>query len=574
MSKLSIEQKTIRELLTDKRSNFLIPDYQRPYAWTEDECDTLWDDLFAFCFPDFDYTKFDRDSEYFLGPIVTYQNKQNKLEIIDGQQRLTTILLLLRAFYDKFELMRDEQSKSLRHNISMCVWKFDEFDRPDLQQLKIDSEVASDEDKQTFLDILRTGKAEGSKSNYAKNFCYFQQRLEDLLHHYPTFIVYFATRILNNVILLPIEAESQDTALRIFSTLNDRGLPLSDADIFKSKLYGFYSDHGHKEDFINRWKALENLTKEVFPNARSGPMVELFTQYMYYKRAKNGIVGTSTPALRVFFEGGNNYQLLRSDEIMPDLEALAHFWKRLMLHDGLSEKLQKQLFVLKYAPNSMWTYLTSVYFFACRDASNQIEDSKMEQFFDKITAFIFAYTLLRTTVSALRAPIYPEMNALVKTKEITFAKNKFNRTKLENAFANFTFSNSRPITRSLLTWWAMRNPLQQVLDPENPFDIEHIYAARRKEVNPLKIKSNFESLGNKSILERRINIRASDYRFEDKIKIYLGTSGEYKTKIAELRALASQPKPHFTEEDIEQRTRTIVSGFMDYLAENQLLSDD
>ena len=88
MSKLSIEQKTIRELLTDKRSNFLIPDYQRPYAWTEDECDTLWDDLFAFCFPDFDYTKFDRDSEYFLGPIVTYQNKQNKLEIIDGQQRL------------------------------------------------------------------------------------------------------------------------------------------------------------------------------------------------------------------------------------------------------------------------------------------------------------------------------------------------------------------------------------------------------------------------------------------------------------------------------------------------------
>ena len=41
MSKLSIEQKTIRELLTDKRSNFLIPDYQRPYAWTEDECDTL-----------------------------------------------------------------------------------------------------------------------------------------------------------------------------------------------------------------------------------------------------------------------------------------------------------------------------------------------------------------------------------------------------------------------------------------------------------------------------------------------------------------------------------------------------
>ena len=51
---------------------------------------------------------------------------------------------------------------------------------------------------------------------------------------WPTYIALLAARILNNVILLPIEAESQDTALRIFSTLNDRGLPLADADIFKS----------------------------------------------------------------------------------------------------------------------------------------------------------------------------------------------------------------------------------------------------------------------------------------------------------------------------------------------------
>lgn len=45
MSKLNIDQKTIRELLTDKHADFLIPDYQRPYAWGEDECSTLWDDL-------------------------------------------------------------------------------------------------------------------------------------------------------------------------------------------------------------------------------------------------------------------------------------------------------------------------------------------------------------------------------------------------------------------------------------------------------------------------------------------------------------------------------------------------
>lgn len=51
MSKLNIDQKTIKLLLTDKHSDFLIPDYQRPYAWGEDECATLWDDLFTFAFP-------------------------------------------------------------------------------------------------------------------------------------------------------------------------------------------------------------------------------------------------------------------------------------------------------------------------------------------------------------------------------------------------------------------------------------------------------------------------------------------------------------------------------------------
>ena len=107
MSRLSIDQKTIKELLTDKRSDFLIPDYQRPYAWSEDECSTLWDDLFTFAIPNGDCEAFDTSSEYFLGPIVTFKNENEKLEIIDGQQRLTTIMLLLRAFYDKFGSMKD-----------------------------------------------------------------------------------------------------------------------------------------------------------------------------------------------------------------------------------------------------------------------------------------------------------------------------------------------------------------------------------------------------------------------------------------------------------------------------------
>ena len=55
---------------------------------------TLWDDIFSFAIPDEGKTEFDSNSEYFLGPIVTFRN-EDKLEVIDGQQRLTTLMLLL-----------------------------------------------------------------------------------------------------------------------------------------------------------------------------------------------------------------------------------------------------------------------------------------------------------------------------------------------------------------------------------------------------------------------------------------------------------------------------------------------
>lgn len=108
MSKLNVDQKNIYELLSDRKADYIIPDYQRPYAWDEDNCQTLWDDIFSFAIPDNDATKFDTSDEYFLGSIVTFENDKKQQEVIDGQQRLTTFMLLLRAFYDRFTQMQDQ----------------------------------------------------------------------------------------------------------------------------------------------------------------------------------------------------------------------------------------------------------------------------------------------------------------------------------------------------------------------------------------------------------------------------------------------------------------------------------
>lgn len=579
MSKLNIDQKTISNLFSDKRADFLIPDYQRPYAWTRDECETLWDDLKSFAFPNDTSADFDSENdEYFLGPIVTFKNSDGKQEIIDGQQRLTTVMLLLRAFYSKFETAQDDEIVETRKLIARCIWKTDEVGRPVFDRLKIDSEVASDDDTDEFLTILETGKAdEKMRSRYADTFRFFSEKIIDFIDKTPMWTYYFPLRILNNVIMLPIEAESQDTALRIFSTLNDRGLPLSDADIFKSQFYKFYSQRGEKDAFIARWKVLEEGANATFHPMRGTPMDELFTRYMYYRRAKKGIKDTTTASLRDFFSA-DAYAILKEEGTLADLEALLAFWQAVDAQQGFSDRVLRRLFVLNYAPNGMWTYLVSVWFLANRDGDGRLDEGAFYDFLNLITGFIFAYAIERPGVNALRAPVYPEMVSIVRREPVTFSNRRFGAREIAERFHAYEFTNGRPVTKSILAWWAFNDPAQPLMDIDTSIEIEHIYARKRAEVTPLRDRRNLESLGNKALLEKRVNIRAADYKFTDKKKFYTGfTDGNGKertgTEIAELRRLAAE-RGDFTETDIEERTDEIIATFVGFLDSCGLIAEE
>lgn len=578
MSKLNVDQKTIMLLFSDKKSDFLIPDYQRPYAWEEGQCQTLWDDIFAFAFPDNNCDKFDSNEEYFLGSIVTFENERNKKEVIDGQQRLTTLMLLLRAFYAKFGNMQDENSKSTRERIAQCLWKTNEFGQANLNVLKIDSEVATDNDKDEFLEILKTGIVnKDQKSNYAKNYRFFQEKIDTFLSEYPCYFAYLPARILGNCILLPIDAESQDTALRIFSTLNDRGLPLSDADIFKAQFYKHYSTKNQKDNFIEQWKELEEITSRIFKPLNGTPMDELFTRYMYFVRAKQGIKSSTTEALRKFYEK-DTYAILKQDETLANLKILVDFWHDVYNQnaDRFSPNILRKLFILNYAPNGMWTYFLSVYFLQNKKENEILEDSKLDEFLKKIIGFVWGFSFINPGVNALRTPVYAEMINVVTNKAVTFSEHKFDETTLRTAINNFEFKNGRPITRSMLTWWAFIDNNQSIPTLSTIFDIEHIFARKRQENDKTLINAkNIEALGNKSLLEDKINIRASDYRFNDKVKYYKGFTndkGQKKdgTVIEELKKMSTS-NLDFTEKDIEERNKLIIDSFIKFLSENNLL---
>lgn len=578
MSKLNVDQKTIMLLFSDKKSDFLIPDYQRPYAWEDSQCQTLWDDIFTFAFPDNNYEKFEKNEEYFLGSIVTFENENNKKEVIDGQQRLTTLMLLLRAFYAKFGNMQDDNSKSTRDRIAQCLWKTDEFGKADLNVLKIDSEVATDNDKDEFLDILKTGiVSKEQKSNYAKNYIFFQQKIDDFLREFPSYFAYLPARILGNCILLPIEAESQDTALRIFSTLNNRGLPLSDADIFKAQFYKHYSTKNQKDVFIEKWKELEEISGKIFRPLNGIPMDELFTRYMYFIRSKQGIKSSTTEALRKFYEK-SKYAILKQDETLPNLKILVDFWNDVYTQNSerFPPNVLRKLFILNYAPNGMWTYFLSVYFLHKKNANDQLEENKLDDFLNKIIAFVWGFTFVNPGVNALRTPVYAEMINVVTNKDVNFDEHKFEENTLRTAINNFEFKNGRPITRSMLTWWAFNNDNQFIPTLNTNFDIEHIFARKRQENDKtLTNTKNLEAMGNKVLLEDKINIRAADYRFSDKVKYYEGFTndkGQHKagTIISELVNLATN-NTDFTEQDITKRTEEITNQFINYLKQNHLI---
>lgn len=128
----------------------------------------------------------------------------------------------------------------------------------------------------------------------------------------------------------------------------------------------------------------------------------------------------------------------------------------------------------------------------------------------------------------------------------------------------------------MLVWWMFQNSNQCLLSLDTSIEIEHIFAKNRQnKEGSLSDARKLEQIGNKVILEKRINIRASDYRFADKIKYYQGfTNGRNQvregTKNAELLDL-SNTQADFTEINIDNRNITILDAFIDFIKQNGLM---
>jgi uncharacterized protein with ParB-like and HNH nuclease domain len=566
MSKLHVDQKSVKNILSEKSSLYLIPEYQRPYEWDEDKCRILWDDILEFAMPDNNPDNFDGKEEYFLGSIVTFKN-ESFLEVIDGQQRITTLLLLLRAVYKKLEPAKEELSLEVKRQIEPCIWQTDEFSKPDKEKIRIDTKVATDKDRNAFIQILKTGNIIG-KDIYSRNYQYFIDWIDEYALTYPIAFYKICVRILNNCILLPIECESQDVALRIFTTLNDRGMPLSDSDIFKAQLYKYYSSENKQDFFIGKWQELSEICDNIAKSNKSNQNVvdEIFTLYMYWRRAKDGIKDTTVPGLRKYFEQ-NKYEKLKRSQTVEDVIALSDFWRILSDKEidnpmGVSEETLKYVHCLEYFPNAFWKYNLTIFFFANKDNDNKLEEIDFCEFVKKTLAFCYISYIINPTISKLKNISIPAF-VDIANKQL-FKYQPFDKQDFSRGFHSI-YTQTKLMIKPMLLWEAYQNPEQSIISKSTKLEIEHILSKNwksgsYKEWNRSEAEEYLEKIGNKILLDKKTNIQAGDGFFGiKKERWYINSAIKVVNKLA-----TEYSHDEWIKEDIENRENRLLSEFVTF----------
>jgi len=538
-----------------KKKKFIIPDYQRPYKWDFEKCETLWNDVINF------YTERKATDEYFLGTIVTCKvenTNESDIEIIDGQQRITSFFLLLRAFYFKLEKMTaDDNINGLKRQIEPCIWDVDEISLKvkDRKQIHIHSKVATESDNDTFHAIIEEGITNtGDKDLYSLNYQFFLKKCEEYARDNPTHWQPLCVMILEKCIVLPIDCENVDTALTIFSTLNDRGMPLSDSDIFKAQIYRRKKSDEEKQNFTVKWKELTEIAEDA-----SISLNELFRFYTHKLRAENKDKSKEI-GLRKFY-GLNNYNRLEENSLMENLAILVDFWftvnskeSKFKDEEKINLESKKYLHCLEHYPNEFWKYITTVYVFKNVDKSDFIETFPV--FLKNITAFLYAKFIEKPTVNAIKDDIYQGcIDIFNENFKFSMQLGESFKQQLSNA-TNFK------VAKGLILLHAYLNPNQKNLIPEK-FEIEHIFPRNWQDTNYNGWERKdadiyLEKFGNKVAIEKKVNIRAGNNYFGKKKTKYKDSD------ISNIIILSNYPSNDWLKDDIEKRELTFIDDLYSF----------
>ncbi|WP_298499798.1 DUF262 domain-containing protein [uncultured Algibacter sp.] len=565
MADLHVSKKNISKLFSEMQNRrFVIPDFQRPYKWNIEKCETLWDDI-----ENFTNTDAKKGSDYFLGTIVSYTNDDNNQEIIDGQQRITSFFLLLRSFYKKLEAMpEDDDVKGLKNQLAPCIWDINPISQKvsDMSKIHIESLVATEEDNDTFHKILETGNVnEFATDNYSNNYRFFKERCDQYASTNPLQWKELCVTILQKCIILPIECDTPETALTIFSTLNDRGMPLSDSDIFKAQIYRSKNTSDKRKEFTEIWKELSQVCKQG-----NLSIDDVFRYYSHVLRGRKQDKSKEV-GLRKFY-AEDTYQKLKESTLVPEIMTLANFWryvnKNIIPNDDvsyyISNESRKYLHCLSRYPNDFWKYIVSTFFI--NNLKSESFDTDFIILLKKLIASLFVKFIHAPTVNAIKDDTYQACINISQGNLFNFRIN-WNEDLL---IQDIDGHHSSRISRALLLLHAYLNRKQVDLIPKT-FDIEHIFPKKWQNTNYNGWNQEdaweyLDRLGNKIVLEKKLNIQAGNGYFGVK-------KAKYElSKIAVIKELAAISQNDWVKNDIEKRESKFISDLIFFFKEQLSIS--
>lgn len=523
MAKIESEDSYLQDILKDKLY-YQIPIYQRPYQWTEKNCEKLLDDLF------FNYED-DRESDYFCGSLVliaiSKDSKVKTYDIVDGQQRLSTFILLAKVLATLYSDLDSENQEFLQ-----ASWSDRHENREKKKKKRLDFDLVGSSAKKDFQDALdffdnldaskgKDSKSNGSsksKNNYLKNAVCLKDYLEKKeIENIDDFINWLYC----NVVFITITCPDADKALRIFNVLNARGLALNATDIFKGELLKKLTEEKEQEELAIRW---EDLYQKCLDNGFA--METLFSQYLVY-------LDPVTSRKKMDKRLNTQFDKLQKSPL-EYLDGVEDFYNAYV---EVLEMPDRYAHLLSYKEDNYWRVIL------CTSLLHRYSDQDIKALKELLVKFYYQHWVARTKQSQIEQTCCNMIKALKEKKSMEHILS-IARTNLalysvmqhfkENLGDSHVYEKQptknpylKPIL-ILVEYFMSDDPRPKRIE-KNDFHVEHILP-QNPDPSSQWVKDFSEeerglythSLANLTLLGGTKNTQASNLDFKDKKKIYMG----------------------------------------------------
>ncbi|GAA9186312.1 DUF262 domain-containing protein [Helicobacter pylori] len=520
MANESIEGKAykLKDILaTEFDAYYQIPIYQRPYQWTEENCEKLLDDLLS------SYECY-KESDYFCGSLVLIaidtdsETNATTYDIVDGQQRLSTFILLAKVLATLFlERLTEESKDYLQESLN---GRYGKKDRLNFNAIGFNSK----KDFQYALTSFNDAPVSNNKNNYLKNaVCLKNYLRKKEIEDINDFIewLYF------KVVFITITCPDADKALRIFNVLNARGLALNATDIFKGELLKHTKEY-EQEEFVSRWNALSQKC--------SDNDLKIETLFSWYLTYLNPVTSKEKMEKRLvtWFKNLNKTPL-------EYLEGVEDFYNA---YCEVLEMQDRYAYLLSYKDDDDLCVIL------CASLLHGYSQSKIEDLKELLVKFYYQDWVAGKTSSTRSQTCCNIIKALKEKKNIddiiSIVKKYLDEKNItqdfkrnlqdSNLYTKFYSTNGKTPKKNswlkpilILVEYFMSDDPKPKRIQTNDFHVEHILPQKptlssqwAKDFSEEERERYTHSLANLTLLGGKKNSEASNLDFKDKKKIYMG----------------------------------------------------